>query len=178
MLNLSHNNLFGLIPRNFEDKHSLSIVDISCNKLHGLIPNNNAFQDHSIEELQGNEGLCGNVSGLQHCNVPVSHRHGFTKARKIIFLIVFPLLRMLALLIGAVGILITFRRRKRDSVQDKPNNANNQEIFSALKFDGRIMHEDITMAGFYSHARYSYLVYKYIKRGSLTTILSNKGATV
>ncbi|KAK2659711.1 hypothetical protein Ddye_006244 [Dipteronia dyeriana] len=227
--------------------HSLSIVDISYNRLHGPIPDNKAFQDCSIEELQGNEGLCGNVSGLQHCNVPVSRRHGFTKVRKIMFVIVFPLLEMISLLIGAVGILITFQRRKRDSVHDKPNNANNQEIFSALTFDGRIMHEDITRAtmnfdvdycignggsgsvykvelpsgdviavkrlhslhasesemimyskefaseirtlseirhqnivkfyGFCSHARYSYLVYKYIERGSLATILSNEGAT-
>ncbi|KAK0575486.1 hypothetical protein LWI29_001348 [Acer saccharum] len=241
MLNLSHNNLSGLIPRNFEDMHSLSSVDISYNELHGPIPDNKAFQDASIEELQGNEGLCGNVSELQHCNVLVSHKHGITKARKIMFL----LFGTLALSIGLIGIFIAFRRRKRDS-HEEPNNANNQEKFSILTFDGRIMHEDITRAtmnfdanycignggfgsvykaelpsgdvvavkklhslhasgsgtttypkefaseirvlsqirhqyivkfyGFCSHARYLYLVYEYIERGSLATILSNEGA--
>ncbi|KAK2659955.1 hypothetical protein Ddye_006488 [Dipteronia dyeriana] len=240
MLNLSHNNFSGLIPRNFEDMHGLTIVDISYNEFHGPIPNNKAFRDASIEELQGNKGLCGNVSGLQHCNVPVSRKHGLKKAGNIMFL----LFGTLALSIGLIGIFITFRRRKRDT-HEEPKDANNQETFSILTFDGRNMHEAIIQAtmnfsadycigkgasgsvykaefpsgdivavkklhslhasgsettypkefaseiralseirhrnivklyGFCSHARYSYLVYRYIERGSLATILSNEGA--
>ena len=65
MLNVSHNNLSGVITIVFEEMHNLSYVDISYNKLEGPLPNIKAFQDASIEAVQGNKGLCGNVIVLQ-----------------------------------------------------------------------------------------------------------------
>uniref|UniRef100_A0A2N9FYB7 non-specific serine/threonine protein kinase n=1 Tax=Fagus sylvatica TaxID=28930 RepID=A0A2N9FYB7_FAGSY len=70
MLNVSHNNLSGFIPNVFEEMRALSFVDISYNKLEGPLPNSRAFQDAGIEALQGNKGLCGNVTILQHWKHP------------------------------------------------------------------------------------------------------------
>ncbi|KAI8548256.1 hypothetical protein RHMOL_Rhmol07G0259500 [Rhododendron molle] len=66
-LNLSHNNLSGLIPKVFQDMNWLVHVDISFNELEGPIPMSKAFMNASIGGLQGNKGLCGNVTGLQPC---------------------------------------------------------------------------------------------------------------
>ncbi|KAG5551871.1 hypothetical protein RHGRI_010095 [Rhododendron griersonianum] len=66
-LNLSNINLSGLIPKVFEDMNWLEHVDISFNELEGPIPISKAFTNASVEGLQGNKGLCGNVTGLQPC---------------------------------------------------------------------------------------------------------------
>ena len=62
MLNISHNNLSGFIPIDFEEMQWLSYVDISYNKLEGPLPNSKAFKQAHIEALQGNKGLCGIVT--------------------------------------------------------------------------------------------------------------------
>lgn len=48
----------------------------------------------SIEAVQGNKGLCGNVTGLQPC---MARRQVSKKGHKIFFLIIFPLLGTLSL---------------------------------------------------------------------------------
>ena len=83
MLNVSHNNLFVVIPIAFEEMHGLSYVDISYNKLECSLPNNKAFQDASIEAVQGNKGLCGNVTGLQPC---MARRQSFKEGAQNLFL--------------------------------------------------------------------------------------------
>ncbi|KAF5934494.1 hypothetical protein HYC85_030665 [Camellia sinensis] len=40
----------------------MAYVDISYNELQGPIPMSNAFMNASIEALQGNKDLCGNVN--------------------------------------------------------------------------------------------------------------------
>ncbi|KAK1554005.1 hypothetical protein Q3G72_006510 [Acer saccharum] len=52
-----------------------------------------------------------------------------------------------------------------------------KEFTSEIRALSEIRHRNIVkLYGFCSHAQYSYLVYKYIERNSLATILSNEGA--
>ena len=107
LLNVSHNNLSGLIPTTFETMHGLLYVNISYNELEGPLPNSTSFQEAHIEALQGNKGFCGNVIGLQPCRV----RHISKKGNKIIFFIIFPLLGTLSLVLLFFGIFF-FAKRK------------------------------------------------------------------
>ncbi|PHU08496.1 hypothetical protein BC332_20356 [Capsicum chinense] len=69
-LNLSHNCLSGHIPEEVESMTGLQVVFLSYNELEGPIPNNKAFITAS---LQGNKGLCGNLTGFQPCERPSKH---------------------------------------------------------------------------------------------------------
>ncbi|KAH9699457.1 putative leucine-rich repeat receptor-like protein kinase [Citrus sinensis] len=70
VLDLSLNHIVGEIPselgklRCFEEMHGLVYIDISYNKLHGPIPNSAAFKHALMEALQGNKGLCGDIKGF------------------------------------------------------------------------------------------------------------------
>ncbi|XP_060182473.1 MDIS1-interacting receptor like kinase 2-like [Lycium barbarum] len=66
-LNLSHNSLSGRIPEEFESLTGLQDVVLSYNELEGPIPNNKAFMRVSLE---GNKGLCGNLTGFLPCEMP------------------------------------------------------------------------------------------------------------
>ncbi|KAJ6859525.1 MDIS1-interacting receptor like kinase 2 [Populus alba x Populus x berolinensis] len=55
-LNVSHNT--------FKDLLSLTVVDISSNKLQGPIPDIKAFHNASFEALRDNMGICGNARSL------------------------------------------------------------------------------------------------------------------
>ncbi|KAB2601835.1 LRR receptor-like serine/threonine-protein kinase [Pyrus ussuriensis x Pyrus communis] len=132
-LNLSHNNLSGLIPATFDGMRGLSYIDVSYNHLQGPIPNNKAFQDaHSFE---GNEGLCGNVVGLESCNKHVSKR-------KLVFAIVFPILG--AVLLALLAIVFIKTRRKKEMGTGKSDN--HDEIFSISLFDGKKLYWEIIRA--------------------------------
>ncbi|KAG6698949.1 hypothetical protein I3842_08G045500 [Carya illinoinensis] len=228
-LNLSHNHLSGFIPAAFKEIRGLLHVDISYNELHGPIPNSNAFLNAPFEALQGNKGLCGNVTGLQPCS---------KKGQKVNFAVVLPVLGALLVLLSCLTIFQIMRRRKKDP---KPEESEMHEIFPTSTLDGRTMYRDIiqttnsfdarycigkggygsvykatlssgvTVAvkklhprhdgeqgfqkdflneivalteirhrnivklhGFCSNARYSFLVYQYVERGSLAKILGNR----
>ncbi|KAJ4723865.1 putative Receptor protein kinase [Melia azedarach] len=239
-LNLSHNNLSGLIPRCFEEMHGLSCIDISYNDLQGSIPNSTAFRDASIEELQGNKRLCGDVKGLSSCEA--YHLHKKSLKKKWLVIVLSPLG---SIFIAFVIITLFFlsRQRLRCSTEQNSSHVNNLGFRSVLTFDGKIMYEEIITAtnnfddrycigkggrtsvykaelpsgditavkkfhlplpdeiteqqeflneikaltdirhrnivkfhGFCSHPQYSFLVYEYLERGSLATILSNDAA--
>ncbi|KAM1007814.1 hypothetical protein ACFX2A_004424 [Malus domestica] len=136
-LNLSHNNLSGLIPATFDGMRGLSYIDVSYNHLQGPIPNNKAFQDaHSFE---GNEGLCGNVVGLESCNKHVSKRK--TK-RKLLFAIVFPILGTVLLALLAI-VFIKTRRKKKPGTEKSDIH---DEIFSISLLDGKKLYWEIIRA--------------------------------
>ncbi|KAJ9676804.1 hypothetical protein PVL29_022020 [Vitis rotundifolia] len=234
-LNLSHNNLSGIIPKAFEDMHGLWQVDISYNDLQGSIPNSEAFQNVTIEVLQGNKGLCGSVKGLQPCE----NRSATKGTHKAVFIIIFSLLGALLLLSAFIGISLISQGR-RNAKMEKAGDVQTENLFSISTFDGRTTCEaiieatkdfdpmycigegghgsvykaelpsgnivavkklhrfDIDMAhqkdfvneiralteikhrnivkllGFCSHSRHSFLVYEYLERGSLGTILSKE----
>ncbi|XP_057504194.1 MDIS1-interacting receptor like kinase 2-like [Actinidia eriantha] len=234
-LSLSHNNLSGSIPKAFEDMHWLQHVDISYNELEGPIPSSKAFMNASIEALQGNKDLCGNVTGLQPCkNHVAENKKTSRRNRTLILTIVLPLGGALLLLGAFIGLLIMFDRRKREAEANNPEDA---ELYSISVFDGRAMYDAILKAtkdfdatycigkggygtvykaelpsanvvavkklhplsekddrqgflnevralteirhrnivklfGYCSHAQHSFLVYEYLEKGSLGTILS------
>ncbi|XP_009340551.3 MDIS1-interacting receptor like kinase 2-like [Pyrus x bretschneideri] len=136
-LNLSHNNLSGLIPATFDGMRGLLYIDVSYNRLQGPIPNNQAFQDaHSFE---GNEGLCGNVGGLESCNKHVSKRKN---NRKLVFAIVFPFLGAVLLAFLAIFFIKTRRKKERETKKRDIHD----EVFSISLFDGKKMYWEIIRA--------------------------------
>ncbi|XP_044500233.1 MDIS1-interacting receptor like kinase 2-like [Mangifera indica] len=237
-LNISHNNFSGFIPREFEEMNLLNI-DISYNELQGPIPNSTAFRTATIEELQGNKDLCGDVRGLRPCGTLLPAKHGLHKGWKIFLTVFFPLLGALVLSVVVICILFSSRRAKRDS-RNQENDMQNEEFLWISAFKGKKMYEEIIAAtkdfdashligkgghgsvykaelspgnivavkkihsiytgdiahqkeflseiralieirhrniveffGFCVHSRHSFLVYEYLERGSLATILSN-----
>ncbi|XP_058222207.1 MDIS1-interacting receptor like kinase 2-like [Rhododendron vialii] len=140
-LNLSHNNLSGLIPNVFEEMNWLVHVDISFNELEGPIPNSKAFMNATIQGLQGNKGLCGNVPGLQSCKNQMDHR---TLDGPFDFVIVLTLGGVLLLVGAFVGFLIIYNRRKRKSHVEDPSN--NEYLFSISIYDGRAIYNDLLKA--------------------------------
>ncbi|KAK3423740.1 hypothetical protein EUGRSUZ_H00941 [Eucalyptus grandis] len=141
-LNLSHNNLSGLIYKTFKDMRGLVEVDISYNKFEGPIPNTTAFQNATKESFQGNNGLCGNIEGLEPCDQAVVDRES-SPAGGGVFLIVFPLLGVILLFIF-FGIFFIFHRKKlHPTMELAPKTI---EVFSLSKYDGMISYEDIMEA--------------------------------
>ncbi|GMP46266.1 hypothetical protein CsSME_00014488 [Camellia sinensis var. sinensis] len=146
-LNLSHNNLSGLIPKGFEDMRGLAFIDISYNQLQGPIPMSNAFINASIEALQGNKGLCGNVKGLQPCKVPSTLQKHTLQKRTLVLVIVLSLGGALLLLGAFIGLLIMFNSRKTKSqVEEGGTQPPKEDLLSISIFDGRAMYNDIVKA--------------------------------
>ncbi|KAG7972329.1 hypothetical protein I3843_07G177100 [Carya illinoinensis] len=143
-LNLSHNDLSGFIPPAFEKMHGLLQVDISYNELKGPIPDCKAFQIAPIEALQGNKELCGNITGLQPCNPSMIHKHSSKKNQKFIFLVTFPILGALMVLLVCFRIFFIVRRRNKGPQSEKVNLY--KEVVSVSTFNGRTMYQDIIKA--------------------------------
>ncbi|XP_006364872.1 probable LRR receptor-like serine/threonine-protein kinase At4g08850 isoform X5 [Solanum tuberosum] len=234
-LNLSHNGLSGRIPKELESLTGLLDVVLSYNDLEGPIPNNKAFMNASLE---GNKGLCGNVTGFQPCKKPSSvvKKHSIAKGRKLILITVLPVMGALVLLCVFIGVLFMFNKRRRVkdverrdgdgwlSISMLDGKALYRDILNATEeFDAKfcigqgghgsvykvnlpllgdiavkrlhssfqnthpksfinevraltgIKHRNIVnLYGYCSKAQHSLLVYEYVERGSLSSILSNE----
>ncbi|KAM7515494.1 hypothetical protein LguiA_005077 [Lonicera macranthoides] len=231
-LDLSHNSLSGVIPPQFESLENLVYIDVSFNELEGPIPNNIAFMNASIDELRGNKGLCGNVTGLQPCeNLLMAN-----KSKKIAFIIRLFILGSILLLGALIWLLMVYKQRKR-KIEAKNTSEEHEDLFSIFTSDRRATYDEIITAtedfntrycignggfgsvykavlrsgnivavkklhsvsdmvdrngflnevkaltelkhrnivnlyGFCLHARHSFLIYEYLERGSLASILS------
>ncbi|KAH0683680.1 hypothetical protein KY290_022308 [Solanum tuberosum] len=234
-LNLSHNGLSGRIPKELESLTGLLYVVLSYNDLEGPIPNNKAFMNASLE---GNKGLCGNVTGFQPCKKPSSvvKKHSIAKGRKLILITVLPVMGALVLLCVFIGVLFMCNKRRRVkdverrdgdgwlSISMLDGKALYRDILNATEeFDAKfcigqgghgsvykvnlpllgdiavkrlhssfqnthpksfinearaltgIKHRNIVnLYGYCSKAQHSLLVYEYVERGSLSSILSNE----
>ncbi|KAH0685089.1 hypothetical protein KY289_022841 [Solanum tuberosum] len=234
-LNLSHNSLSGRIPEEFESLTGLQDVVLSYNELEGPIPNNKAFMNASLE---GNKGLCGNVTGFQPCKKPSSvvKKHSIEKGRKLILITVLPVMGALVLLCVFIGVLFMCNKRRRVkdverrdgdgwlSISMLDGKALYRDILNATEeFDAKfcigqgghgsvykvnlpllgdiavkrlhssfqnthpksfinevraltgIKHRNIVnLYGYCSKAQHSLVVYEYVERGSLSSILSNE----
>ena len=143
LLNISHNNLSGSIPTAFEEMHGLLYINISYNQLKGPLPNTNAFQEAPIDALEGNKGLCGNVTGLQPC---VEEKHNSKRRHKVIFSIIFPLLGTLLLVLAFLGIFFILQRKRNNLDIDESNDVHVEQVFSISTFDGRAIYKEIIEA--------------------------------
>lgn len=238
-LNLSHNSLSGHIPEEFDSLTGLQYVVLSYNELEGPIPNNNAFMNASLE---GNKGLCGNVTGFQPCERPSSmvKKHSMAKGHKLILITVLPILGALVLLCAFAGSLFMCDQRRRvGDVERRDSIGKDDGLLSISSLHGSSLYWDILKAteefdatfcvgkggfgsvykvnlpslgnvavkrlhssleikhhksfmnevraltgikhrnivrlyGFCSNAQHSFLVYEYVERGSLSSILSNE----
>ncbi|KAL6176951.1 hypothetical protein ACLB2K_053583 [Fragaria x ananassa] len=184
-LNISHNNLSGIIPISFKDMLGLTYVDVSYNDLEGAIPNNKAFQDANQEALAGNKGLCGN-----------KHPHVEEDNMDEIFCSVLPLngKTMHEEIINAtedfdskycigkgghgdvyrasLSSANTVAVKKFHLLRNEDKNFQ-KEFLNELRALTEMRHRNIVkLFGFCSHPRHSFLVYEFLERGSLTTMLS------
>ncbi|WCJ44476.1 Leucine-rich repeat receptor-like protein kinase family protein [Euphorbia peplus] len=141
-LNLSHNNLSGVIPANFEQLDNLISVDLSENELSGPLPNSKAFREAS---LQGNRGLCGNVSTLQPCTIAPVHKHSLGKSRKLFLTVVLPILGAVFLFstLTAIVLFNLLQSKGRSKIE---NDGMDRELMSISIFDGKVMFEEIIKA--------------------------------
>ncbi|XP_076897818.1 uncharacterized protein LOC143551230 [Bidens hawaiensis] len=141
-LNLSHNELSGNIPKSFGSMNWLLNIDLSYNHLRGPLPNSKAFMNISIEALEGNDDLCGNVSGLKRCT---SESPTLNRRRKLALLISLPFLGAL-LLGGLIGIFSSFnwRSKKPPSTSQLVNeHKHGNNLFSISTFNGRETYNEI-----------------------------------
>ncbi|XP_060200968.1 MDIS1-interacting receptor like kinase 2-like [Lycium barbarum] len=140
-LNFSHNGLSGHIPEELESLTGLLDVVLSYNELEGPIPNNKAFINASLE---GNKGLCGNVTGLQPCERPSSvvKKQSVAKRHKLILITVLPIMGALVLLCAFIGVL--FMCDKRRKVRDLERRDDGWISISML--DGKALYRDILNA--------------------------------
>ncbi|CAK9154254.1 unnamed protein product [Ilex paraguariensis] len=139
LFNLSHNHLFGFIPKDFETMTGLLHIDIAYNEFNGPIPNSAAFLNASIEELQGNTGLCGNITGLKPCQ---NHSQVLRSGQKLILIIVLPLLGTVFSVCAFIILLIIAKKSKRIP-QVEQNTMHTKDLFSITTFDGRAMYDEI-----------------------------------
>jgi hypothetical protein len=109
----------------------------------GPLPNSKAFQDAPIEALEGNNGLCGNVTGLQPC---VEEKHKSKEGHIVIFLIIFPLLGTLLLVLVLLRIFFILQRKRNRPHIEQTNEAHIVEVFSISTFNGRAMYKEIIKA--------------------------------
>ncbi|XP_057503776.1 probable leucine-rich repeat receptor-like protein kinase At1g35710 [Actinidia eriantha] len=138
-LNLSNNELSGEIPSTFGNMLSLTSIDISSNQLEGPLPDIRAFQKAPFEALKGNKGLCGNATGLKTCLLNgVSKKKG----KKVVLLIVFPILGVLLLFLIGLGFFMVFLKKERNTKHD-PRQVNNENLFSIWSYDGKMVYVNI-----------------------------------
>ncbi|GFS39051.1 leucine-rich repeat receptor-like protein kinase family protein [Actinidia rufa] len=143
-LDLSQNSLSGEIPSQFTSFQEFGLhVDISYNELEGPIPSSKAFMNASIEALQGNKHLCGNVTGLQPCkNHDAENKKTSRHNRTLILVIVLPLSGALLLLGAIAGLVIALDRRKKKAEKG----SSDEDLFSISIYNDRAMYNDILKA--------------------------------
>nr|XP_027076857.1 MDIS1-interacting receptor like kinase 2-like [Coffea arabica] len=140
-MNLSHNRISGFIPKSFDHCFSLISIDISYNQLEGPLPNISAFQKAPFDSLRNNKGLCGSVTGLKPCSQSTQRNTSRRTTKRMIFVVVAPILATTFLLVVVVGIFILARSRKR-SVESKPQEFT-RNMFTVWSFDGKMVYENI-----------------------------------
>ncbi|CDP11194.1 unnamed protein product [Coffea canephora] len=126
-LDLSHNNLSGLIPKALAELPGSLQINISFNNLEGPIPSGRAFVNLTIEEVKGNKGLCGNITG-----------------KKLVLVVVFPLLGSFILLGAFFGIpKLRDQRKKISRIED--TDVKKCHLFAIYGYDGKALYKEIVL---------------------------------
>ncbi|PHT83491.1 hypothetical protein T459_11934 [Capsicum annuum] len=113
-------------------------VVLSYHELEGPILDNKAFTNASLE---GNKGLCGNLTGFQPCERPSSHLIG--KRRKLILIILLPVMGVLVLLCAFLGVLFMCDKRRRAKDVERWND---DSWLSISMLYGKALYRDILNA--------------------------------
>ncbi|XP_027166021.1 MDIS1-interacting receptor like kinase 2-like, partial [Coffea eugenioides] len=100
----------------------------------------------TIEEVQGNKGLCGNITGLPACgSSPLIKKHVKDKQKKLLVTILCPLLGSFLLLCAFYGGLrLHDQWRKSSGTEDMDMKKGN--FFSVCSYDGKALYKEIVMA--------------------------------
>ncbi|KAK7263873.1 hypothetical protein RJT34_31471 [Clitoria ternatea] len=147
-LNISHNNLSGSIPNSLSEMLSLSAINLSYNNLEGQVPKGGIFNSsHHPMDLSNNEDLCGNIRGLQPCNVSNSKPNGgSSNKKKVVIPIVASLGGALFLSLVLVGFFFFCYKRKSRVAARKKSSFKKPNPFSIWYFNGRVVYGDIIEA--------------------------------
>ncbi|KAK9019363.1 hypothetical protein V6N11_053887 [Hibiscus sabdariffa] len=139
VLDLSHNNLTGMIP---ESLRYFVKVNLSYNSLEGPIPHYLSIFS-TPDSFWGNQLLCGNVQGFPQCShSPIENT---TTSSKMIHKVEIVLSVVGVLVFFCSGFLLWLRCRAK-YIAPEPNVTKNGDLFSIWNFDGRIAFEDIIKA--------------------------------
>ncbi|CDP20008.1 unnamed protein product [Coffea canephora] len=165
-LDLSQNNLSGLIPKALAELPGLLHINLSFNNLKGPIPSGRAFVNLTLEEVKGNKGLCGNITGLRALLYKeiVRSTEEFSDTYCIGK--------------GGCGSVYKAQLPSGEVVAVKrlhniPNVGKDKSFLNEIRALTEIKHRNIVkLFGFCSNAQHSILVYEYLERGSLAKILS------
>ncbi len=143
-MNLSHNNLSSSIPSTFDQSTSLTSIDISYNEFEGPIPDLAIFQKAPIATLQNNRGLCANVAGLKAWPKAIPNPLS-KRSNQFLVIILVSLLGTVFIIFIIVGVsLIVFRRVRK--IEDKPREAQNDNLFAIWSYDGKMVYKNIIAA--------------------------------
>ncbi|GKB19583.1 probable leucine-rich repeat receptor-like protein kinase [Tanacetum coccineum] len=170
IINLSHNKLSGSFPNGFSNLPRGINIDLSCNELIDPVPAYAVFLNVSGEALEGNRRLCGNITGLNLCEsqkIKKKNNH-FHHSLILVTMVTF----FAALLLGVFMCgLIAYRRRDRTSPQEP---SGEEGILNEVRALTSIRHKNIVkLYGYCYHAHHSFLIYEYLEKGSLKSLLSS-----
>ena len=116
-LDLSKNNLSGVIPKSMEALVYLKSFNISFNQLEGQIPIGGPFKNFSIESFMGNKELCG----APWLNLPECKSTTTTKSKKTVAIVlryVLPTILTIMLLLASIYMLLNYKKHRKPTTQD------------------------------------------------------------
>ncbi|KAM3681700.1 hypothetical protein ACJW31_12G018300 [Castanea mollissima] len=144
--NLSHNNLNGSIPTSLSNMMSLTSINLSNNNLEGPLPESKIFRSSTLEAFSNNKDLCGEIQGLSPCNASVMKKGGGKEKRKIVIVIVAPLVCALLVSFAFVGIFIFLQKKSSRNTLKTENTSRTESPFSLWYFNGKAVYKDILEA--------------------------------
>ncbi|XP_047151308.1 MDIS1-interacting receptor like kinase 2-like [Vigna umbellata] len=150
-LNLSHNSLSGDLS-SLDDMISLTSFDISYNQFEGPLPENQVFQNVTIEALRNNKGLCGNVAGLEPCPTVSGKSHNNT-TRKVLIAVLSVTVAILMLALFLFGVSCNLCRTSNKE-QLQALSSRSPSMSPVWSFGGKIMFENIIEATEYFDDKY------------------------
>ncbi|KAM3393874.1 hypothetical protein P3S68_002875 [Capsicum galapagoense] len=127
-LDLSHNNISGIIPKSLEKLQYLKYFNVSFNKLYGEIPSGGPFKNLSSQFFIHNEALCTSSRfSVPPCPTPSKHK---SNRNKLLVLFLLLGLAILFVPITFVFVWIGYRRGKRAPQQTDALSAITRERIS------------------------------------------------